>query len=54
MSMAARGEKWWLQIHLSTAVIMMIAAGGLMWANLVEQIERDEVGNGRGCAGRDE
>jgi hypothetical protein len=25
----------WLQVHLSTAVVLTIVAGGLMWANLV-------------------
>ena len=27
-------KRRWFQIHLSTAVVLMFVAGGLMWANL--------------------
>ena len=30
-------KRRWFQIHLSTAVVLMITAGVLMWANLREQ-----------------
>ena len=29
------GRRKWLQVHLSTAVVLMIAAGGLVWANVM-------------------
>ena len=29
----------WFQFHLSTAVIMMFVASGLLWANLRESVE---------------
>lgn len=28
----------WLQIHLSTAIILMFAAGGILWANTRAQV----------------
>ena len=32
-------KRRWFQIHLSTAVVLMFVAGGLMWANVAEKIE---------------
>ena len=29
-------KRRWFQIHLSTAVVLMFVAGGLMWANVAE------------------
>jgi hypothetical protein len=30
-------KRTWFQIHLSTAIVMMFVAGGLIWVNLREQ-----------------
>ncbi|HLX59657.1 MAG TPA: hypothetical protein VKX17_00105 [Planctomycetota bacterium] len=34
------------QIHLSTAIVMMFVAGGLMWANFYEGAVLQESGTG--------
>ncbi|HYG78437.1 MAG TPA: hypothetical protein VEK08_25775 [Planctomycetota bacterium] len=31
----------WFQLHLSTCVVLMFVAGGLLWANLVERKQID-------------
>jgi hypothetical protein len=36
--MSDKPRRAWFQIHLSTAILMMFVAGGLMWANVVEDI----------------
>ena len=34
MSTPVPNQRQWLQVHLSTAVVLMFAAGGLIWANV--------------------
>jgi hypothetical protein len=29
-------KRHWFQIHLSTAIVLMFAAGGLLWANCIK------------------
>ena len=29
----------WFQVHLSTAIVLMFVAGGLLWANATPQVE---------------
>jgi hypothetical protein len=43
--MSANAKRRWFQIHLSTAIVLMFAAGGLMWANTVETSARTIHGN---------
>ena len=31
--MSNQGKRLWFQLHLSTAVVLMFAAGGLIWIN---------------------
>ncbi|HLX61109.1 MAG TPA: hypothetical protein VKX17_07480 [Planctomycetota bacterium] len=38
------------QIHLSTAIVLMFVAGGLMWLNFIGGISVFEGGFGPGCA----
>jgi hypothetical protein len=38
---ASKGQRNWFQIHLSTAVVLMIAAGGIIWAHMTEQLGPD-------------
>jgi len=37
-------ERSWFRIHLSTAIVVMLSASGLLWANLREHIEEGIVG----------
>jgi len=36
--MGQRCRRPWFQIHLSTALVLMIAWGGLIWANMRDQV----------------
>ena len=33
--MTDKPRRAWFQLHLSTAIVMMFVAGGLLWANLI-------------------
>jgi|SRR5579862_1468022 len=37
--MAEVPRRKWLQVHLSTAVVLMFAAGGLIWANTIAEVD---------------
>jgi len=50
--MVEHGKRRWLQIHLSTALVLMFAAGGLMWLNSTVRISTEpfidyDASNGR-------
>ena len=40
--MSDKPRRAWFQIHLSTAIVMMFVAGGLMWANFRMRSLRDD------------
>ena len=37
------------QIHLSTAIVLMFVASGLMWANVTERVGGYDAGSTRFC-----
>ena len=48
--MTDKPRRPWFQIHLSTAIVLMFVAGGLVWANIRPRIVIAD----RGTAWRDE
>jgi hypothetical protein len=37
--MAGKPKQWWLRVHLSTCVILMFVAGGLIWLNMKPDVQ---------------
>ena len=37
--MSDKPRRAWFQIHLSTAIVLMFVAGGLLWANVVYRVD---------------
>ncbi|HLX64732.1 MAG TPA: hypothetical protein VKX17_25905 [Planctomycetota bacterium] len=44
-------KRRFFQVHLSTAIMLMFAAGGLLWANSTKYFDETDKGHQVGCRG---